>query len=104
VGVVRWLRRKGYEVAKVQAFGGEASIIALLAASVEQAFPAIVLEGLPRTLKDAPGLMGQMRYTAWAPGLALATDIPQLIKGLRDRVTVKRWLKPGAEERSEGYT
>ncbi len=104
VGVVRWLRRKGYEVEKVLAFGGEASMIGLLAASVERDFPTVELDGLPRTLAEAPGLMGQVRYTAWAPGLALAADIPQLVRALRGRVRVRKWLKPGEERPREGLT
>ena len=104
IGVVRWLGRQGYEVEKVVAYGGEASLLTLLAASVETGFPKVELDGMLRTLREAPGMEGQVRYTAWVPGLALVTDIPQLVKGLRDRVTVKSWLKPGAEKPREGYT
>jgi dienelactone hydrolase len=104
IGAFRWLTRKGFEVDKVLAFGGEASLIALLAASVELDFPSVELHGLPRTFKDAPGLMGQVRYTAWVPGLAKVTDIPQLLRGLGRRAVVRKWLKPGAEKAREGYT
>jgi hypothetical protein len=38
------------------------------------------------------------------PGLALVTDIPQLLTGLRGRAVVRRWLKPGEEKPREGYT
>jgi hypothetical protein len=59
---------------------------------------------LLRSLKDAPGLIGQVKYTAWVPGLALATDIPQLVKGLGKRAAVRGWLEPGEEKPREGYT
>jgi len=104
IGAVRWLRRQEYEVEKVVAFGGEASFLALLAASVEPGFPRVELDGLMHTLKDAPGMAEQVRYTAWAPGLALVTDIPQLLKGLGNRAKVRRWLKPGEEKPREGFT
>ncbi len=104
IGVIRWLRRQGYEVDKVLSFGGEASLLTLLAASIEENFPKIILNGLIRTLKDAPGMAGQVRYTAWVPGLALETDIPQLLKTLGDRVKVSRWLTPGEEKPREGFT
>ncbi|MBN1458717.1 MAG: hypothetical protein JXA57_04220, partial [Armatimonadetes bacterium] len=104
IGVVRWLTRQGYEVEKVAAHGGEASLLTLLAASVETNFPRIELHGLLRTLKDAPGLAGQLRYTAWIPGLGLVTDVPQVVKGLGQRVTVRSWLRPGEESPREGYT
>jgi len=104
IGVVRWLTRKGYEVEKVVAHGGEASLLTLLAASVETHFPKIELHGLLRTLKDAPGLAGRLPYTTWVPGLALVTDVPQLVKGLRARVTVRSWLRPGEEKPREGHT
>jgi hypothetical protein len=71
---------------------------------VEPRLRKVELHGMARTLKDAPGLMGQVKYTAWVPGLALATDIPQLLKGLGDRAGVKGWLEPGKEKRREGYT
>jgi hypothetical protein len=104
IGVVRWLRKSGREVKKVVAMGGGASLIALLAASVETAFPGMELYGLPRTLKDAPGLAGQVDYTAWAPGLAMETDVPQLLRALGKRAVVRGWLKPGEERGREGYT
>jgi dienelactone hydrolase len=103
IGVVRWLRRSGRKVNKVVAMGGGPSLIALLAASVEAGFPKIELHGLLRTLKDAPGLGGQVNYTAWVPGLALETDVPQLLKGLGNRAVVRSWLKPGEEKAREGY-
>jgi len=104
IAAVRWLEREGLEVAKVMAFGSEASMVALLAASVEPRLRKVELHGMARTLKDAPGLMGQVKYTAWVPGLALVTDIPELLKGLGDRAAVKGWLEPGKEKRREGYT
>ncbi|HUU53847.1 MAG TPA: acetylxylan esterase [Armatimonadota bacterium] len=104
VGVVKWLRRKGYAVEEVLAFGGEASMVAVLAGSVETGFPKVELHEMLRTLRDAPGMSGQVRYTAWVPGLALVTDIPQLLRGLGTRVRVRSWLKPGAEKPREGYT
>ena len=99
-----WMLGQGYEGEKVVAYGGEASVLTLVAASVETRFPNVQLNGMLRTLREAPGMGGQVRYTAWVPGLALVTDVPQLLKGLRDRVTVKSWLKPGAEKPREGYT
>ena len=104
IGVVRWLRRQGYGVEKVLAFGGEASLLTLLAASAEPDFPHIDLNGLMRTLKGAPGMAGQVRYTAWVPGLAIVTDISQLLMGLGDRAKVQSWLKPGEEKPMEGFT
>ncbi|UCC68357.1 MAG: acetylxylan esterase [Armatimonadota bacterium] len=104
IAVARWVEREGFEVTRIAAFGGEASIIALLAASVDSDLPRVELHGLARTLKDAPGLIGQVKYTAWVPGLALVTDIPQLLKGLRGRAVVRRWLRPGEEKPREGYT
>ncbi len=104
VGVVRWLESEGLEVEKIVALGGEASLVALLGAAAEPRLPRVELHGLARTLRDAPGLMGQVRYTAWVPGLALATDIPQLLKGLKDRAAVRRWLRPGEEKPREGFT
>ncbi len=101
--VVRWLRHGGREIGKVVAMGGEASLIALLAASVEAGFPRIELYGLMRTLKQAPSMGGQVHYTAWVPGLALETDVPQLLKALGARAAVNRWLKPGVERPQEGY-
>ena len=99
-----WLQREGLAVSKVVAFGGEASLIAVLAASVEPRLAPIVLHGMPRTLRDAPGLLGQIAYTAWVPGLALLTDVPQLLAALGERATVKQWLRPGDEPPREGYT
>jgi poly(3-hydroxybutyrate) depolymerase len=104
VGVVRWLRSSGRNVNKVVAMGGAASLIALLAVSVEPNFPVVELHGLPRTLKDAPGLIGQVHYSAWAPGLAMETDVPQLLRALGKRAVVRKWLKPGEEQGREGYT
>jgi poly(3-hydroxybutyrate) depolymerase len=104
IGVVRWLRKSGREVKKVVAMGGAASLIALLAASVEAEFPKVELHGLPRTLKDAPRLGGQVDYTAWVPGLAAETDVPQLLRALGKRAVVRGWLKPGEEKGREGYT
>jgi hypothetical protein len=104
IGAARWLRAAGYEVSRIAAFGGEACLIALLAAAVEPDFPRVELDGMLRSFKDAPGMSGQVRYTAWAPGLALATDIPQLLKGLGTRARVVRWLTPGPEAAREGFT
>jgi len=104
IAVVRWLQGDGSQVQKILAFGGEASLLALLAASVEPRLPKVELHGLPRTLKDAPCLIGQVKYTAWVPGLALLTDIPQLLKSLGDRAVVRRWIDPGDENPREGYT
>ena len=103
IGVVRWLRHSGREVSKVVAMGGAPSLIALLAASVEPGFPKVEMHGLLRTLKDAPGLGDQVNYTAWVPGLAMETDVPQMVKALGDRAAVKSWLKPGEEKALEGY-
>lgn len=104
IAVCRWLEREGLEVSKIVASGGEASLVALLAASVEPKLPKLELHGLLRSLKDAPGLIGQVTYTAWVPGLALATDIPQLLRGLGKRAVVRGWLEPGEEKPREGYT
>jgi poly(3-hydroxybutyrate) depolymerase len=104
IGVVRWLTRQGYEVEKVVAQGGEASLLTLLAASVEADFPRIELHQMLRTLRDAPGMGGQLGYTAWVPGLVLVTDVPQLLRGLGKRAVVRKWLKPGEEKPREGYT
>jgi hypothetical protein len=104
IAVLSWLRRKGLRVSRVVAFGGEASMIALLAALADDTVPRIVLRGLARTLKDAPGLTKQVPYTAWVPGLAAVTDIPQMLAALRGRAVVKSWLKPGEELPREGYT
>ena len=103
ISAVRWLEREGPRVARVVAFGGEASMVACLAAGVEPGLPQIELHGMARTLRDAPGLIGQVPYTAWVPGLALVTDVPQLLAGLGRRATVKRWLEPGKEPGREGY-
>ena len=104
IGVVRWLRKSGRKVSKVVAMGGGASLVALLAASVESDSPKVELHGLPRTLKDAPGLIGQVHYSAWVPGLAMETDVPQLLRALGKRAVVRKWLKPGEEHGREGYT
>jgi hypothetical protein len=79
-------------------------MVALLAAAVETRCPVVELHGLARSLRDAPGLVGQVPYTAWLPGLALYTDIPQMVSALGDRVIVRSWLKPGEEAPAEGYT
>jgi poly(3-hydroxybutyrate) depolymerase len=104
IGVVRWLRESRRKVSKVVAMGGAASLITLLAASIEQDFPVVELHGLARTLKDAPGLIGQVHYLAWVPGLAIETDVPQLLRALGKRSVVRKWLKPGEEQGREGYT
>ena len=104
IGVVRWLRKSGRKVSKVVAMGGGASLVALLAASVEPDFPPVELRGLARTLRDAPGLIGQVHYSAWVPGLAIETDVPQLLRALGKRAVVRKWLKPGEEQGREGYT
>ena len=104
LAVLGWLRSEGYEVAKVTAFGGEASMIALLAAAAEPSVPAAELRGLMKSFADAPGMVGQVRYTAWVPGIAAVTDIPQMLEALGERATVKAWLTPGEELPREGYT
>jgi hypothetical protein len=104
VAVLGWLRRERMPVGRVIAFGGEASLIALLASLADDSLPKLELHGLARTFKDAPGLGGQVRYTAWVPGLATLTDIPQMLSALRGRAVVKSWLTPGAERPREGYT
>ncbi|MFB3882969.1 MAG: alpha/beta hydrolase family protein [Armatimonadota bacterium] len=104
IGVVRWLRESGHKVSKVLALGGGASLIALFAASAEREFPKVELHGLPRTLKEAPGLDGQVKYTAWVPGLAMETDVPHLLRALGKRAVVRGWLKPGEERGIEGYS
>lgn len=104
LAVVRWLRAEGRAPERVVAFGPEASMVALLAAAVETRCPVVELHGLARSLRDAPGLVGQVPYTAWLPGLALYTDIPQMVSALGDRVIVRSWLKPGEEAPAEGYT
>jgi hypothetical protein len=40
---------------------------------------------MPRSFADAPGLSQQMSFAAWVPGLALATDIPQLLASVGKR-------------------
>jgi dienelactone hydrolase len=102
--VAAWLRREGTPAGKIVAFGGEASLIALLAALAEPTLPRVELHGLLRSFKDAPGMIGQVPYTAWVPGLAALTDIPQMLAALGKRAVVKSWLKPGAERPREGYT
>ena len=97
IAVARWLRREGLEVGRIVALGPEASIIACLAATVEAKLPPVELHEMIRTLRDAPGLVGRVPLTAWVPGLALAADIPQLLRSLGRRAVVKSWLKPGEE-------
>jgi poly(3-hydroxybutyrate) depolymerase len=104
LAVVSWLRREGRRVSKLVAFGGEVGLLACLAATIARQFPPLELHGMARSLRDAPGLIGQIRYTAWVPGLALLTDVPQLLAGLGKRASVKQWLEPGAEPPREGYT
>ncbi len=104
IAAAAWLREEGYRLGKLVAYGGEASLIALLAALVDAELPPVEVHGLLRTFQDAPGLVGQVHYTAWVPGLAALTDIPQMLDALGERVTVKRWLTPGAEPPREGYT
>jgi dienelactone hydrolase len=104
IAVLRWLRREGLRVSRVVAFGGEASMIALLAALADDTVPRIELRGVARTFKDAPGLAKQVPYTAWVPGLAAVTDIPQMLAALRGRAVVKSWFRPGEELPREGYT
>ena len=99
----RWLEKEGYQVSKVVAFGGEASLLALFAATVEPRLPKVELHGLARTFADAPGLYGQVHFTAYPPGLALATDVPQLVAALGKRATVKGWLKPKGNVIREGF-
>jgi hypothetical protein len=100
----KWLVDNDYQVGKVVAFGGEASLLALFAATVEAGLPRVELHGLARSFRDAPGLGGQLRYTAYPPGLALATDIPELLAGLGRRAVVKSRLKPGEEMAREGFS
>jgi hypothetical protein len=88
----------------VVAFGGEASLVALYAACAEERLPKVELHGLARSFRDAPGLGGQLRYTAYTPGLALATDIPQLLSRLGRRAVVKSRLKPGEGMAREGFS
>ena len=57
-------------------------MVALLAACVEADLPKVELHALLRTFQEAAGLSGQVRYTAFAPGMALATDFPQLLAQL----------------------
>ncbi len=104
IAAVRWLRRGKLAVERVIALGPEASLIALMAATAERSLPRVELRGLLRTFRDAPGLIGQVKYTAWVPGLATVTDIPQMLNALGERVAVRGWLKPGEEKPREGYT
>lgn len=104
VGVVQWLEEQGETVCGVSAHGPEASMLAVLAATAESHLPSIELHSMVRTLKDAPGLIGKARYTAWVPGLAAVTDVPQLLEGLGDRAVVRSWVEPGEEKPREGYT
>jgi len=104
VAVFRWLEKQGVAVSKVVARGGEASLVALLAACVEPRLPKAELHGLLRSFLEAPGLDGQVRYTAWVPGIALATDIPQLLSALGRRVVVKGRPKPKGNVIREGFT
>lgn len=99
-----WLEKEGLPVGKVVALGGEASLVALLAASLEPRLPKVELHGLLRSFADAPGLDGQVRYTVWAPGIALATDVPQLLSNLGRRAVVKRWARPKGNVIREGFT
>jgi len=104
IAAFRWLQSNGLPVGKVVGVGGEASLAALLAANVEPEIPKVELHGLLRRFADAAGLAGQVRYTAWAAGMALATDVPQLLAAAGKRAVVKRWLKPGDDAILEGYT
>ena len=98
------MEQEGRRVSKVVALGGEASLVALFAATVEPRLPKVELHGLLRTFADAPGLEGQARYTAWVPGIALATDVSHLVSALGRRAAVKSWLKPRGNVIREGYT
>jgi poly(3-hydroxybutyrate) depolymerase len=100
----RWLTDNGWQVGKVMALGGEASLVALYAACAEERLPKVELHGLARSFRDAPGLGGQLRYTAYTPGLALVTDIPELLSRLGRRAVVKGRLKPGERMAREGFS
>jgi hypothetical protein len=102
LAVANWLRDDGSRLDKIVAFGGEASMIACLAAVIEPKLPRLELHGMPRTFADAPGLSERMSFTAWVPGLALVTDIPQLLASVGKRAKVKGWFKPGKEAWREG--
>jgi hypothetical protein len=102
IAAVRWLAHEGLNTARIVAFGPEASMVALLAACVARDVPRVELHGMVPTLRDAPGLVNQIPHSAWVPGLALVTDIPQLLAGLGGRVKVRRWLQPREEPVSEG--
>lgn len=102
LAVTQWLQQEGIAVEKVVAFGGEAAMIASLAATIEPRLPRIELHGMPKTFADAPGLSEKMSFTTWVPGLALVTDIPQILAGLGKRARVKSWLKTGKEVAREG--
>jgi hypothetical protein len=102
LAAAQWLEQEGIAAAGIVSFGGEASLIACLAATIVARLPRLELHGMPRTFADAPGLAGQVSFTAWVPGLALVTDIPQLLAGLGKRARVRSWLKPGKEPVREG--
>ncbi|MGD0112865.1 MAG: dienelactone hydrolase family protein [Armatimonadota bacterium] len=102
LAVTHWLRDDGSRLDKIIAFGGEACLLACLAAVIDPNLSRLELYGMPRTFADAPGLSQHMSFTAWAPGLALITDIPQLLASVGKRAKVKSWLKPGKEVWREG--
>jgi hypothetical protein len=104
IGAVRWLRRENIEAAKVVALGPEASMVALLAAATDPGLPRVELHGLMRSLREAPGMIGRVKYTAWVPGLACVTDVPQMLRALGGRAGVKGWTEPGEEKPREGYS
>jgi len=104
VAVFRWLEKEGFSVGRVVALGGEASLVALLAASVEPRLPKVELHGLLRSFADAPGLDGQVRYTTWVQGIALATDVPLLLASLGPRAVVKARPNPKGNVTREGFT
>jgi hypothetical protein len=104
IAVFRWLEQEGRAVSKVVALGGESSLVALFAATAEPRLPKVELHGLLPSFADAPGMEGQVRYTAWVPGIALATDVPQLLSALGRRAVVKSWLTPKGNVIREGYT
>ena len=103
IAVVRWLRREGLDPGKIAAFGPEASMVALLAALADEQMPPVELHGVVRSFGDAPGLVGRMPLTAWAPGLALLTDMPKVLAALGKRAVVRGWLEAGEERDGEGY-
>jgi dienelactone hydrolase len=103
IAVVRWLQQEGLAPTRVVALGPEASMVACLAVSVDRGVPRVELHGMLPSLKEAPRLVNRIPHSAWVPGLALVTDIPQLLAGLRDRAKVRQWLKPGEEAVREGW-